>query len=60
MHTQVSLSSIGQLLNGTHENPSSLLGPHSIDYRGEAAIAVRSYLPEAQAAWIIDTTDGVR
>ena len=60
MHTQVSLSSIGQLVDGTHENPSSVLGPHSIDYRGQAAVAVRSYLPEAEAAWIIDSANGVR
>ncbi len=26
MHTQVSLSSIGQLVDGTLENPSSVLG----------------------------------
>lgn len=58
MHTQVSLSSIGRLIDGTHENPSSLLGPHVVDYRGRPAVAVRSYLPEAQAAWI--ETDGVR
>ena len=44
MHTQVSLSSIGQLVNGTHENPSSLLGPHNVDYRGESVMAVRSFL----------------
>ena len=60
MHTQVSLSSIGRLIEGTHENPSSLLGPHCIDYRGQTATAVRSYLPEANAAWIIDGATGVR
>ena len=60
MHTQVPLSCIGSLIEGTHENPSSLLGPHTIDYRGEAATAVRSYLPEAAAAWIIDQESGIR
>ncbi len=60
MHTQVPLSSICQLVDGTLENPSSVLGPHSVDYRGESAIAVRSYLPEAQAAWIIDSNNGLR
>jgi 1,4-alpha-glucan branching enzyme len=54
MHTQVSLSSIANLIDGTHENPSSILGPHPIDYRGQAATAVRSYLPQATAAWILD------
>ncbi len=60
MQTQVSLSSIGRLINGTHENPSSLLGPHPIDYRGQSAIAVRSFLPDAQAAWIVDEASGTR
>ena len=60
MHTQVSLSSISQLIEGTHENPSSVLGPHPVDYRGEAAVAVRTFLPEAKAAWIIDRQSGLR
>ncbi|WP_442511021.1 1,4-alpha-glucan branching protein GlgB [Novipirellula sp. SH528] len=60
MHTQVSLSSISKLINGTHENPSGLLGPHPIDYRGSAATAVRSFLPDAQAAWVIDPVNGER
>ncbi|MDB4759648.1 1,4-alpha-glucan branching protein GlgB [bacterium] len=60
MHTQVSLTSIGQLIDGTHENPSSVLGPHPIDYLGEAAVAVRTYLPQAKAAWIIDRQSGLR
>ncbi|TWT79421.1 1,4-alpha-glucan branching enzyme GlgB [Planctomycetes bacterium CA13] len=58
MHTQVSLSSITKLIDGTHENPSNLLGPHTIDYRGNAAVAVRSYLPDAKAAWVIDRASG--
>lgn len=60
MHTHVPLSHIRQLVNGTLENPSSLLGPHQIDYRGTAATSVRSYLPDAQAAWIIDGAHGTR
>lgn len=60
MHTQLSLSSIGRLIDGTYENPSNVLGPHPIDYRGERATAVRSYLPDAQAAWLIDHNSGVR
>lgn len=60
MHTQVSLTSIGQLIAGTHENPSSVLGPHPVDYLGESAVAVRTYLPQAKAAWIIDRQSGLR
>ena len=60
MHTQVSLSCISQLIAGTHENPSSVLGPHTVDYLGSEAIAVRTLLPQARAAWIIDRQSGLR
>ncbi|HBV61742.1 MAG TPA: 1,4-alpha-glucan branching enzyme [Rhodopirellula sp.] len=60
MHTQVSLTSIGQLIDGTHENPSSVLGPHPVDYLGEKAVAVRTFLPHAKTAWIIDRQSGLR
>lgn len=60
MHTQVSLTNITSLVAGTHENPASLLGPHRIDYRGKAATAVRTFLPDAQAAWVVDIPTGVR
>ena len=60
MHTQVSLSCISQLIAGTHENPSSVLGPHPVDYLGSEAVAVRTLLPNAKAAWIIDRQSGLR
>jgi len=60
MNTQVSLSSIGQLINGTCENPAAILGPHPIAYGDKTATAVRTYLPDAYAAWVIDGVSGVR
>ena len=60
MQTQVSLSDLGRLVDGHLENPSSILGPHPVDYRGAPATAVRSFLPEAKAAWIIDRASGAR
>ncbi len=60
MHTQLALSDLGRLIDGTHENPSSVLGPHPIDYRGQSATAVRSFLPDAHAAWIIDPMTGIK
>ncbi len=58
MHTTVSLSSISQLVNGTHQNPGHILGPHLVDYRGTKATAIRSFLPEAQTAWVINPRNG--
>ncbi len=60
MRSEVSLSCISRLIDGTHENPSSVLGPHRIDYRGEPATAVRTYIPNAQCAWIVESASGVR
>ena len=60
MQTSVSLGDIGRLIEGTHENPSRVLGPHAVDYRGESATAVRVFQPEAQAAWLIDHATGAR
>tara|TARA_R110002049_G_scaffold47902_1_gene138398 strand:+ start:97415 stop:99670 length:2256 start_codon:yes stop_codon:yes gene_type:complete len=60
MHTQVSLSSISQLIDGTLENPGHLLGPHIVQYGDTTATAIRSYLPEAHSAWVIDDVSGHR
>ena len=60
MQTQVSLSAIGQLLDGTCENPAAILGSHPTTYRGQSATVVRSLIPEAASAWIIDKVDGTR
>ena len=60
MQTQVSLSSIGRLIEGTFDNPASILGPHLVDYGDGTAVAIRSYLPEAQAAWVIENHSGLR
>ncbi len=60
MHTQVALTELAQLIDGTHDNPASILGPHPIDYRGQPATAVRSFLPDAQSAWIVDSNSGIK
>jgi 1,4-alpha-glucan branching enzyme len=60
MQTQISLTDLGRLVDGHLENPSSILGPHVIDYRGSKATAVRSFLPEAQAAWVVEYGTGDR
>ena len=60
MQTQISLTDLGRLVEGHLENPSSILGPHTVDYRGTKATAVRSFLPDAQAAWIVDYPSGKR
>ncbi len=58
MQSQVALDAIGPLVHGYHENPFEVLGPHEIEQRGERALAVRAYLPEAQRAWVVDAAQG--
>ena len=58
MRTTVALDAIGSLLDGRHENPFDILGPHPIEENGRSVTAVRAYLPDSQQAWIIDPAHG--
>ncbi len=60
MHTQLTLTEISSLINGTCANPAEILGPHPIDYQGTPATAVRSFFPHSKAAWVVDLSDGSR
>ncbi len=60
MRTTASLETIGQLIEGRHENPFELLGPHEVDQSGRRMLAVRAYLPSSEQAWVIDPTHGDR
>ena len=53
MHTAVTLESVGALVEGRHENPFELLGPHEVDWHGSKATAVRAYLPQSSHAWVM-------
>lgn len=54
MITELTLENIGQIVDGTLQNPTSVLGPHRVDYNGRKAIAVRAFLPETHQAWLLD------
>ena len=54
MRTTVALESIRQLIEGRHENPFELLGPHEVDESGRRALAVRAFLPHSSQAWVVD------
>ena len=53
MRTNVTLRSVVALVEGTHENPFELLGPHEVDHTGGKALAVRAYLPDSLQAWVV-------
>jgi 1,4-alpha-glucan branching enzyme len=48
------LDKVGQLVEGRHENPFELLGPHEVHDSGRRALAVRAFLPQSSQAWVID------
>jgi 1,4-alpha-glucan branching enzyme len=48
------LEKIGQLIEGRHDNPFELLGPHEVSDGGRRALAVRAFLPASQQAWVLD------
>ncbi|WP_153556327.1 1,4-alpha-glucan branching protein GlgB [Roseimaritima sediminicola] len=54
MHTQLTLSQIGSLIEGTCGDPGAILGPHRVDYQGTPAVAVRGFFPDSSAAWVVD------
>jgi len=54
VRTTVPLDQIGQLVEGRHENPFHLLGPHEVNEAGRRALAVRAFLPHSTQAWVID------
>lgn len=60
MNTQLTLSRIQSLIDGTEPDPGSLLGRHSIDYRGTPATAIRMYEPSAQSIWVVDSARGIK
>jgi len=54
VRTTVELERFGPLLDGRHENPFEVLGPHMISAEGRPAMAVRAYLPGSAQAWVVD------
>ena len=58
MRTRVPLDGMAQLVEGRHENPFELLGPHEVIESGRRVLAVRAYLPHSTQAWVVDPTHG--
>jgi 1,4-alpha-glucan branching enzyme len=52
------LEKISRLIEGRHENPFEILGPHEVEQSGRRALAVRAYLPDSSQAWVVDPGHG--
>jgi len=59
VRTTLSLQQIGQLVEGKHEDPFELLGPHEVRESGRRALAVRAFLPQSARAWVVDPAHGL-
>jgi len=58
VRTAVNLGSVTPLLEGRHENPFELLGPHEYVQDGRRLTAVRAYFPDSIQAWLVDPARG--
>jgi 1,4-alpha-glucan branching enzyme len=57
VRTTIALDKVRQLVEGRHEDPFELLGPHEVSDSGRRALAIRAFLPQSSQAWVIDATD---
>ncbi len=58
LRTTAALETVEQLIEGRHEDPFELLGPHEVIDSGRRVVAVRAFLPESTRAWVIDPVHG--
>jgi len=57
VRTKFALENVNQLVEGRHENPFELLGPHEVNDSGRRALAVRAFLPGSTRAWVVDPAE---
>jgi len=58
VRTSVPLETIQRLVEGQHENPFEVLGPHEVTEGGRRAMAIRGYFPQSSQAWVVDAAHG--
>ena len=60
LRTTLPLETVEKLIEGRHEDPFELLGPHEVIDSGRRVVAIRAFLPESARAWVIDPAHGDR
>ncbi len=53
MTMTVAPEQIDKIVGNQHHDPFEVLGPHKLEENGKATWAVRAYLPNAEAAWVV-------
>src|SRR5271169_5396444 len=51
--TTASVEEIAQILRAEHGDPFHILGAHLVEVQGNAAVAIRAFLPRAHDAWVV-------
>jgi 1,4-alpha-glucan branching enzyme len=54
--TTAAVDELELIVHAEHSDPHHVLGPHPVQVDGQPAIAVRAFLPDAAAAWVIRNT----
>ena len=60
MRVTVSQSDLVKILQGEHPDPFSILGMHIVSLKGQAAVAVRAFIPEARGAAVWNVPSSTR
>ncbi len=61
MQGSICSTSVGALVDGCHNDPFSILGPHEVQQDGQRAVSVRAFLPNSAQAWLVHPAhDGPR
>ena len=54
----VSSEDIQRLLEARHSDPFKILGPHAVERDGEPQLVVRTFVPQAERAWLLPRGGG--
>ncbi len=53
MVATISPDQIERIVSNHHQDPFEVLGPHQVEHNGQTVWAIRAYLPQADAAWVL-------
>ncbi|MDZ4873941.1 MAG: 1,4-alpha-glucan branching enzyme GlgB [Chroococcidiopsis cubana SAG 39.79] len=51
--TTIAPEQVDRIIWNQHQDPFEVLGAHSVEHEGKTVWAVRAYLPNASAAWVV-------
>ena len=58
MNRIIDNAAVERIINTDHHDPFQILGIHETEFNGKKCVAVRAFLPDAQTADVVDTSNG--